>query len=175
MCVTEQTTATEFSPWNREQSSFPENADIWSLQSCETWCYVVGREFRHGCASSPTVRPWRWKHYGKYSSIDRALIFQRIWVFRTSKLTLTSVYQTIRHHIQQFLHLHFSLTLCSWYASLNKATNVSSLLVAKNQCAIRLHDEDFNRMLMWLQDESVEVASSQRPDTLWGVGTAVEE
>jgi len=30
-------------------------------------------------------------------------------------------------------------------------------------------------MLMWLQDESVEAASSQQPATVWGVGTAVEE
>lgn len=92
MCVTEQSTASEFSPWNRVQSGFPENADIWSFQYCEKLCYVVGREFQHGCPS-PTVRPWRWKHYRKYSSIDRSLIFQQIWIFRTSKLTLTSVYQ----------------------------------------------------------------------------------
>jgi hypothetical protein len=48
---------------------------------------------------------------------------------------------------------------------------VSSVLVAKNQCAIRLHDGDFNRMLMWLQDESVEAASSQQPAASHTVGS----
>jgi len=141
MCVTEESTVSEFSPWNRLQSGFLADADTWSFQSCVTRCYAVGWEFQHGCASSPTARPSRWKHYGKYSSIDRALIFQQTWIFRTSKLTLTSVYQTTSHLIRQFLYLQFSLTLCSWYVIVKQS----------------------NKRVMWVgSQESIRDPSSRR-------------